>query len=345
MRVVLAILDAMPHRYVTPELTPTLCEQAALGGRAPNGAESLTVSVTYSNHAAFITGVHPSTTGLWGNRGWVEGEGFRKTYEIGPEAPTVFDACAAADRRSVAVVGDHKLIVTMGGGVADQSWPPAGELDPYIPLDAYGYPQDRAVVDAAAGLDLDADFVLLHLNEPDTTMHLHGPDSDEAIAQYRRSDAAYGQLLALLEPDWDNTVLLTISDHDQETIDCDECIDLRPWLNDRGIDASVSGEGTAAVVKGAAARELTAVTELAGVEGIEAMADDVTYVWAEPGWMFGKGAPQAKGNHGSPRCRTQLAIVSGGHARVAEVATRVTNPGRRPTSLTWAPLITELLGV
>lgn len=349
MRVVLAILDAFPHRKVSPELTPNLWQQVVLGGWSPTGGRSLPVSVTYSNHAAFVTGADPTTTGLWGNRGWVPGTGFRATYDIGPEAPTLFDHCAAGGRRSVAAVGDHKLIVTMGASAADESWPPAGKLDATVPLDAYGYPQDVAVIEAASRIDLHADFVLLHLNEPDTTMHVSGPESGDALAQYRASDAAYGQLLELLAPGWDDTVLITISDHDQETIDEPECINLRGWVTDRGIDAEVSHEGTAAVVVGelddAATTELLA---LDGLEGIEPMSTDpngptVSYAWAEPGWLFGKGAPQVRGNHGSPRCRSQVAIISGGHSDVPAVASKLlTTP---PGTLTWAPAIADLLAL
>lgn len=310
------------------------------------------VSVTYSNHAAFVTGVGPTETGLWGNRGWVSDVGFRATYDIGPEAPTVFDRCAAAGRRSVAAVGDHKLIVTMGASAADESWPPAGQLDETVPLDPYGYPQDAAVIDAASRLDLDADFVLLHLNEPDTTMHIAGPESPDAVAQYRASDTAYGQLLELLAPRWDDTVLITISDHDQETIDQPECINLTAWLNDKGIDAEVSHEGTAAVIVGELAdAERAELLAVAGVEGIDTMYETspetdsptVTYVWSAPGWLFGRDAPLVRGNHGSPRCRTQMAIVSGGHGDVPEIASNLL--ATPPTTLTWAPAITDLLGV
>jgi len=352
MRVVLTILDAFPHRKISADLTPNLWRQIELGAWSPSGGQSLPVSVTYSNHAAFVTGVDPATTGLWGNRGWVPGVGFRATYDIGPEATTLFDRCVAADLRSVAAVGDHKLIVTMGASVADESWPPAGQLDASIPLDPYGYPRDAAVIDAAGRLDLDADFVLLHLNEPDTTMHISGPESHEAAAQYRASDAAYGQLLELLAPAWDDTVLVTISDHDQETIDQPECIDLTAWANEQGIDVSVSHEGTAAVIVGELdAGAQTALRTVAGIEGIETMLEPspqaagiaVTYVWAEPGWLFGRGAPKVRGNHGSPRCRTQLAVVSGGHPEVPAIASKLL--ATPPTTLTWAPAIADLLGV
>ena len=71
LRVVMVVIDAMPHRHVGPALTPQLWRQAASGGRAPMGALSLPVSVTYANHAAFVTGADPIVTGVHGNHAWM----------------------------------------------------------------------------------------------------------------------------------------------------------------------------------------------------------------------------------------------------------------------------------
>ena len=149
MRVVFAILDAFPHSVINAQITPNLWEQARLGNMSPSGGESLMLSVTYSNHAAFMTGLPPTKTGHWGNWAWVNNE-FTKTYDSGPRGHTLFDYCKAADLRSVAVVGDHKLLATMGALEADTSWPPAGSPPTGTPLDAYGYPKDEAVIEAAA---------------------------------------------------------------------------------------------------------------------------------------------------------------------------------------------------
>ena len=72
LRVVMIVIDAMPHRHVSPSLTPMLWRQARLGGRAPMGAMSLPVSVTYANHAAFVTGADPAITGVHGNHTWID---------------------------------------------------------------------------------------------------------------------------------------------------------------------------------------------------------------------------------------------------------------------------------
>ena len=190
---VMIIIDAMPHRHLDPVRTPRLWEQAANGGRAPDGGRSLPMSVTYANHAAFVTGADPATTGVYGNHTWIDGEGWVSAPKAGPRATTLFDLVADAGGRSVTVVGDHKLIAQMGGARADHHWPPDGWIPDGTPRCEFGYPADAAVVAAAAAADLDADLVVLHLNQPDTTSHLHGPDSEQALDQYSSTDAAYGR--------------------------------------------------------------------------------------------------------------------------------------------------------
>ena len=347
MRVVFAILDAFPHSVINAQITPNLWEQARLGNMSPSGGESLMLSVTYSNHAAFMTGLPPTKTGHWGNWAWVNNE-FAKTYDSGPQGHTLFDYCKAADLRSVAVVGDHKLLATMGALEADTSWPPAGSPPTGTPLDAYGYPKDEAVIEAAAAADLDADFILFHLNEPDTSMHMYGPDSSEALTQYRRSDASYGELVDLLAPLWDETVLITVSDHCQEPTDHPDCVNLRDHAKNAGWPVQIRNDGTGAIVIASeeiSQQEFAKVhTEIALVDGIEDgvwIDPNVYLVWTEPHRMFGRGEPLAKGNHGSPRCTQQVAIVSGGHPAAESLGASIQSD--RPGTLTWAPKIKELL--
>ena len=104
------------------------------------------MSVTYANHAAFVTGVDPSISGVYGNHAWIDGEGWVKAPKAGPRATTLFDRVKAAGGRSVIVVGDHKLIGQMGGASADESWPPNGWIPEGTERCEFGYPVDAAVV-------------------------------------------------------------------------------------------------------------------------------------------------------------------------------------------------------
>ena len=98
LRVVMIIIDAMPHRHVDPVRTPRLWQQVTTGGRAPDGGTSLPMSVTYANHAAFVTGADPATTGVYGNHTWIDGEGWVSAPKTGPRAPTLFDLVADVER-------------------------------------------------------------------------------------------------------------------------------------------------------------------------------------------------------------------------------------------------------
>ena len=62
MRVVFVVLDAFPHSAISSDVTPNLLQQAKLGAMSASGGESLMLSVTYSNHAAFMTGLPPAET-------------------------------------------------------------------------------------------------------------------------------------------------------------------------------------------------------------------------------------------------------------------------------------------
>ncbi|HSP28678.1 MAG TPA: alkaline phosphatase family protein, partial [Ilumatobacteraceae bacterium] len=174
LRVVMIVIDAMPHRHVSPSLTPNLWAQAAAGGRAPMGALSLPVSVTYANHAAFVTGADPVVTGIHGNHTWTDDRGWVGAPKEGPRATTLFERVGASGGRSAMVAGDQKLVAQMGGTRADVCWPPDGRLPDGTDRCAFGYASDAAVLSALERVDLDVDFALIHLNEPDTTSHLHG---------------------------------------------------------------------------------------------------------------------------------------------------------------------------
>lgn len=341
------VIDAMPHRHVSPTLTPHLWRQAATGGRAPMGALSLPVSVTYANHAAFVTGVDPIVTGVHGNHTWTDDRGWVPSPKQGPLATTLFDRVRAAGGRSAMVVGDQKLVAQMGGSRADDVWPPDGRLPDGTDRCAFGYASDAAVLSALHDVDLDVDFAVIHLNEPDTTSHLHGPDSSEALEQYRATDAAYGEVVARLADEWGDTLVLTVSDHDQETITDFTPVELGTALAD--VDGlEVADEGTAALVHRRPSTDqldddqlFELIRSVDGVEAATALTPEVWMAWTEPGRSFGSTPIPIHGQHGSPRCRTQLAIVSGGDARVAGVARQIER--NQPSVLDWAPMIARLL--
>ena len=349
MRVVFLVLDAMPPRHVGPATTPVLAALAASGGSAVG--RSVMTSSTYPNHATFATGVGPVGHGILAN--WIIRDGGpRATWHLGPSAPTLFEACRAAGRTSATVVGDHNLIGVMGGASADEHWPPDGRRPDGVPVDEHGYVFDDEVLTHLVPLlerSDGPDLVVAHLNEPDTAAHVHGPDSEAAVATYRSTDAHVQPIVDALQRGWDDTVLIVVSDHDQETVTVEEPIDLHAAVAAAGIDCFVMPELSAAVVWGTDELAGAWIDNVQGVAGHEPAWDGARVVWAEPGRWFAM-PPELRdvltterGQHGGATTRSQVGIVAGGHPAVAAIASSLHDPTRQLEAADWATTVAALL--
>lgn len=344
MRVVFLVLDAMPPRHVDVVTTPVLAALGAEGASAVGRAVML--SSTYPNHASFLTGAAPATHGLIGN--WVlTPRGPRPAQLVGPAVPTLFDACHAADRTSAAVVGDQHLIGVMGADRADVHWPVAGRNAEGVALDAHGYPVDEEVVARLAPFLAKGgpDLVVGHLNAPDTAAHVHGPDSEAALDTYSSTDRWVGVLVEELRSDWDDTVLMVVSDHDQQTSNGTERIDLWGPAEERGLVGIPEGSG--GVVWGEDPDAGRWLDGMDGIEGHELVIPGARVVWSERGrrfaWPPGFSAPDEPGEHGGQATRNQVAIVTGGHPAASAIGETLRR--RRPGAEDWAPTMAALLGV
>ena len=345
MRAVLLVLDAQPHRHVDPAVTPVLCELAAAGGCAVDGGRAVLTSATYPNHASFVTGTDAAGHGLYANHVVRDGR-VARAYEVGPAGPTVFSACRDAGRRAVAVFGDHHLVPVMGAGDAATHWPPEGQLPEDHRLDEFGYLHDSGTIEvlceAAAG---PWDVLVAQLNGPDTAAHLYGPDSDTALAIYAETDACLGWLVEALQPRWDDTVLMVVSDHDQTAVNDDEPIDLQAVAAAAGVDAIVILEGDGAVIVGDDRTAGAWLDGVPGVDGTSELAPGWRFVSAETGrWFAPAGtAVSLRGVHGGSSTRTQVAVVAGGHPAVAAISRSLAD--RPPDAPDWAVTLAELLEI
>ncbi len=346
MRVVFTSIDALPARHVGTDHTPVLVELARAGGGVPGTARSVMTSATYPNHATFVTGVAPRDHGITTN--WVPQTGrVVPAWKLGPAVPTLFDATRAAGRTSAAVFGDQRLVGVMGARAADTHWPPNGEPPADVRRDAHDYIDDRdTIVRLVAALDRGADLLVSHLNAPDTAAHVHGPDSEAALDCYRATDALLAQ--AREHVDWDDTVWIIVSDHDQEPLDDRPPIDLRPEFARRGVDLFALPEGSAAVICGTGAVDAAHwLTDVDGIEGTAPfeLADaelECCLAWSSPGRAFGLEEMGIElGTHGGPRTRTQVAVVTGGHPAVRPLAASI--GARRVEAADWAPTVATLL--
>jgi hypothetical protein len=347
VRAVLLIVDGLPARHVGPSVTPSLAAHAEEGAFAVG--RSVMTSATYANHATFATGAEPVVHRLLANWLWVDG-GPKPAQDVGHAVGTIFDACRAAGRSSVAVLGDQNLVAVMGATAADEHWPPAGVLADDVARDGHGYAADEEVLARLLPLlaRSDIDLVVAHLNEPDTFGHVHGPDSDIAHDGYRDTDARVGLIVDALRSQWDDTVLLVVSDHDQETAGPEDPVDLYAPARAVGERLVCIPEGNGAVVWG---DDPTSGAWLDAVDGVAGHAEawpGARVVWADAGrWFalppgFDLGAPEP-GQHGGATTRAQVAIAAGGHPAAEAIGRAIRS--REPQAADWAPTHGARLGV
>jgi Type I phosphodiesterase / nucleotide pyrophosphatase len=338
MRVVFVIIDALPNQWVGPESTPHLWKLASAGGWNSQGGRAVLSTATYPNHATFVTGRSPASHGILVNRVW-NGEEFVGSHTVGPIGDTIFAAARRADLSTAVVVGDHHLIGVMGAHAADRHWPPDGRRVE-VALDEFRYAANSSVLDAVDATNLiEVDLGFVHFNEPDTACHLYGPDAPETGERVRATDEAFGALMERLAPGWDDTVVMVVSDHDQEQV-TRHGIDLDAVLASRGLPGIVETEGTAALILDGP--PVPTLLDLDEIEGAQALDGRNTLVWGPPGHVFGFWLDELHGSHGGPRCATQVAVVGGGHPAVPELAAAVS--ATRPDATWWAPTIARLLG-
>ena len=347
-RVVFLIEDSLPNGRVSPEFTPTLWSLIQQGGWHPDGGVSVLASSTYPNHATFATGVDVAQHRIFTNDIW-DGAQYVCSSTIGPATPTIFDRARAAGVSTAAITGDKTMVGCMGARAADISWPPAGPLDDTIARDCLGYPANSAVIEnlASSGA-LDADLLYLHMNDPDSTLHLHGPDAPATVNRIREIDDDLATIVELLKPRWEETVLFVVSDHEQEAVDQTQApIDLAAELAEAGIQGDAHNEGTIGIVHNSPGaetiRRLQVITDAIDLDA------GVTLAWSDPGRVFGRSNKTLAGQHGSPRTRTQVATVSGGHAVVPQLANDIArgfrSPGERPHATDYANVIADLFSL
>ncbi len=321
MTVVVIVLDGLGSRWVTPDLMPTLHGWGTEGAMRPHGASSVLCSSTYPNFGTIVTGVQPSEHGIFSNEVAVDGVP-RPASEIGPSAPTFLDESAEV------VVGDQHLIGVMAAHTAGRHWPPSGELPPGIGLDAFGYVADHEVTARTiAALERRPNLLFVQLNSPDTSAHAYGPDSEAAIETYRSLDQCLSEIDAALRSRWEETLLLVTSDHDQETVDVSNRIDLGALAFERGVEVAVLNEGTAAVLVGVEAGQSDWFQGVPGVDQSIEVREDVRFVFSSPQWWFGDASsPAFRGAHGGLRTQSTVAVAAGGHQDLSNVASAFDRP-------------------
>ncbi len=346
-RIVLLAFDGFPLHAFGRTITPNLWRLGEEGGYSPDGGRSGLPSTTYPAFTSLLTGMNQQKTGV---RTTAQRAGAVPGWAGGARSlvPTIIHAARNAGLRAAAVMGDHKLQRVLGLREIDRAWPPAAIVPEGTELDAHGYPTNAAVRPHAleAAGDRDLDLLFVHFNETDTLGHDLGPGAKETLECARAADAIVGELLRMLRPDWDRTVVAVVSDHDMirrlplpplDPTASRECAGLvDDWIADgaaawlhltSGVDAHM------------------AINRLAAVEGVEAWRwrePNILLLLAATGRVFDGQPIPVGGIHGGMRTARTLAIVGGGHPAVCGIAASI--EGRSPRLQDWSPTLAGLLG-
>ena len=336
MRILFLIIDAFDPSRLSPRLTPNLWRWANADGAVAGTGVAVMASCTYPNHASFVTGAGPDGHRIYTNHVIRDGM-VRGAWEVGPGLPTLFDRLDRLE--TAAVLGDHHLVGVMAATRAARHWPPEGDIKVVEHLDLLGYPDDGDVLPRLLGeLASGADLVVGYFGSIDTFSHVYGPSSPEAIEAYRRIDSRIGDLDSAVRDDWDDWVLIVVSDHVQETVE-GPGIDLRSRLDG---DTIVVDEGSAALVGGL--HDPGIMSGIEGVEGWKLLDDGNVLAWCVPGRYFGPfESPILRGAHGGAHTRDQLALVSGGHQGRRVLASAVA-AGPVPATF-WAGGVAGVFGL
>ncbi len=148
-----------------------------------------------------------------------------------------------------------------------------------------------------------------------------------------------------LAPSWDDTVLLIVSDHDQEMVTVEEPFDLGAAAKRAGVEARFAYDGSAAAIVSDDPRLDGWLTDEQEVASFERVSATTCVASAQPGGWFGKPGwgGLLRGVHGGESTRAQVAIATGGAPVVADLAAALHD--RRPEAADWAPTCLALLGL
>jgi hypothetical protein len=263
--------------------------------------------------------------------------------------PTLFDACRTAGLRSAAIQGDPIMHPMLGTDSASWIWPEGGVHAQGTPLDDHGYPVNAVVRPPLleAARDRSLAFLFGHLNEADTVGHDSGPDSEASIACYRATDEVVGEVVDAIRPEWKETVVMIVSDHDMEDRTEIPPIDLMADPGVRAVADDLIGDGGAALLHlrpGISPRDAgEAVTRVEGVAGWSDGSSEMIVVDARPGRIFAAWRLRFRGYHGGPATARTVALVGGGHPSVEAISATLRR--RRPHLADWAPTIADVLGL
>jgi hypothetical protein len=347
-RIVLLAFDGFPLNAFREDLTPNLWRLGQSGGFAPDGGRSGLPSTTYPSFASLLTGMSSRTSGIRTTAqrlGAVPGWAGSDRVEV----KTLIHAARDAGLNVAVVLGDQKLQKVLRLDEIARSWPPAAVVPDGTQLDAHGYPTNAAirphVLEAAS--DPDLDLIFLHINETDTLGHDLGPAAFDTMECVKQADDMVGELIEVLAPAWERTVIAVVSDHDMVPRLPYPAINPTSSRDCAGLADDWIADGCAAWLQLTSGVDPhMAISRLTALDGVVAWRwrePNLLLLLAAPGRVFAAPWVPAGGVHGSTATARTLAIVGGGHPVVPGIAAWIEE--RPPRLQDWAPTLAGLLGI
>jgi arylsulfatase A-like enzyme len=308
-------------------------------------------SVTYPSHATMLTGTLPPAHGIKTNLAGSSNPDVPPAWAGSKrvQTRTLFDACRSAGLKSAAIAGDQKMWSILNLGVADHSWPDRGEVPAGAVTDQFGYIANtethRQVLNSVSNRF--NSFVFGHYNETDTVAHISGPHAPETARCYIKTDRLVGEVIDVLAPDWDRTVLIVLSDHGMELLPIEPHVNLAEIaavnlvigdsIPENGFSLGLLREGAKMTDVDAAFETVPAVAKW------ELLEPGIIGIWARNGSIFGFQPPHKaiRASHGGPLTMKTMAVVGGGHPAVPAIASSIV--ARPPHLADWAPTISRTL--
>jgi hypothetical protein len=278
-RAVFVCCDGLGRNWVTPTLTPVLCEIADKSLWCADH-RAIFPSATRASAASVATGCYPGRHGLHGNRmGLIEG-GRITVRDVGN--PAFRTQMRAATGGTLRVPTLAERVAESGGFVGFSNVSPGAAyfLDP----ESFGFVYHRAGSYAPGGNliegqealnvshDLAGDWAMterfcseilrgrkpsvsvLWLANPDLTLHgapLGSPQHHDALASTERCVRAVIETVERLRAAGETILLLIGSDHGQETIG--DYVAIEQWLESRGLGGELLNGQIAVATQGTAA--------------------------------------------------------------------------------------------
>src|SRR5262245_26614063 len=301
-RAVFVCCDGLGRNWVTPALTPVLCEFASRSLWCADH-RAIFPSATRASAASVATGCYPARHGLHGNRMGLLHDGRIIVRDVGNPAFRAQMHAATGGTLRVPTLAER--VADAGGFVACSNVSPGAAyfLDP----ESFGFVYHRAGSYAPGGKliagrdaldvthDLAGDWAMterfcaevlrerkpsvsvLWLANPDLTLRgapLGSPDHRNALRATERCVGAVIETVERLRAAGESILLLIGSDHGQETVG--DYVSIEAWLEARGLGGDLANGRIAVATQG------TAALLYATNEGRAALLDQLDAMRAQP---------------------------------------------------------------